>query len=105
MNHQLPYFRFAQKRLSDSSNISCLTINKSSAPIGLANVLDIVRHDISHENDLQFHRLTFRSGYTLCIEANSQNVTVRGSSISSADSLCGTHTLLMDPGKSEARQI
>lgn len=99
MNNHLPYFRSPLKNSMAHSTISCLTINQPDAPLGLANLLDIVRHDITQENDRQLHRLTFSSGYILSIEANSHSVTVRGTDISSTDSLCGKLTLLLDPGK------
>lgn len=99
MNNYLPYFRLPKKKTTANSTTSCLTINQPEAPLGLANLLDIIRHDISQEHDRQLHRLTFSSGHTLYIEANSHGVTVRGTDISSTDSACGKLTLLLDPGK------
>ena len=99
MNHHLPYFRLPQKKVGSQPTISCMTINQAEAPLGLMNLLDIVRHDVCQENGQQTHQLTFRSGHILSIKANSRQVTVRGTKIISSDSVCGKLTLLMDPGK------
>jgi|GEM_PF-2839775 len=67
--------------LIENNERSCLTINIPKAFLALENLLDLTQHEISHEVGRCMHRLTFKSGETLCIEADSREVTVRGSRI------------------------
>lgn len=80
---------------------SCLTINIPGATVGLDNLLDLVHHEIIQDQQKHIHRLTFKSGKTLYIEADRQWVTVRGTRINyhtPADAPCAT--LLGDPAHS-----
>ncbi|MCS3467671.1 hypothetical protein M2401_001396 [Pseudomonas sp. JUb42] len=79
---------------------NCLTINIPNSTLGLDNLLDLVRHEIIHEQQKHIHRLTFKSGRTLHIEADQQWVTVRGAHINyrtPAD--MPSATLLGDPAQ------
>ncbi|MEF9671678.1 hypothetical protein QNM99_00805 [Pseudomonas sp. PCH446] len=60
----------------------------------------MISHEISRENNQQIHRLTFKSGQTLCIKADSQLTTVRGRRINfHADSTYPYTTFLDDPAR------
>ncbi|MDY7562619.1 hypothetical protein QN382_22010 [Pseudomonas sp. 10B1] len=86
------------KCTSDTGNTSCLTINEPGSFLGLSNLLDLVRHEISHEHDKQIHRLTFKSGQTLFIKADARAVTVRGARINfNSDAKFPSTTYLCDP--------
>lgn len=79
---------------------SCLTINIPGSPLGLDNLLDLVHHEIIHDQQKHIHRLTFKSGKTLHIEANQHWVTVRGAHINyrtPADN--PSATMLSDPAR------
>lgn len=81
-------------------SISCLTINQSGSTLGLSNLLDLINHEICQEENQQIHRLTFKSGETLCIKADPRTITVRGSRINFySDSNFPHATLLGDPAK------
>lgn len=80
--------------------ISCLTINQSGSILGLSNILDLINHEICQEENQQVHRLTFKSGETLCIKADPRTITVRGARINFySDSTFPYSTLLGDPAK------
>lgn len=80
---------------------SCLTINIPDATLGLDNLLDLVHHEIIQDQQTHIHRLTFKSGKTLYIEAGQHWVTVRGAHINyrtAPDAPCAT--ILSDPARS-----
>lgn len=80
--------------------LSCLTINQSGSTLGLSNLLDLINHEICQEENQQVHRLTFKSGETLCIKADPRTITVRGARINFySDSAFPYSTLLGDPAK------
>lgn len=83
---------------SEAGNTSCLTINQPGSILGLSNLLDLISHEISQENDKQIHRLTFKSGQTLYIKADSRAVTVRGARINfDSDTRFPSTNFLSDP--------
>jgi len=97
---QYRYFQQALRPTELSDRESCLTINQSGSPLGLINLLDLISHEIHQEDNQQFHRLTFKSGQTLCINANAQLITVRGSRVNfHADSHYPYATYLGDPAR------
>ncbi|NWB95991.1 hypothetical protein HX882_08835 [Pseudomonas gingeri] len=108
MSHTLSEYHYFQRSLGTVPNTetsSCLTINQAGSPLGLSNLLDLISHEISRENNQQIHRLTFKSGQTLCIKADSELVTVRGRRINfHADSTYPYTTFLEDPARSGSRQ-
>ena len=83
---------------SEAGSISCLTINQSGAMLGLSNLLDLVSHEISQEHGKHIHRLTFKSGQTLYIKADTRSVTVKGAHINfHSDTRHPLSTFLKDP--------
>ena len=103
MSHTLNEYAYFQRPLGTvprAETSSCLTINQAGSPLGLSNLLDLISHEISRENNQQIHRLTFKSGQTLCIKADSQLITVRGRRINfHADSAYPYTTFLEDPAR------
>ncbi len=95
------YPRFQTRTTAlDNNHSSCLTLNQPGSTLGLSNLLDLIGHEICQEDDQQVHRLTFKSGQTLWIKADSRMVTVRGQYInfrSECDS--SLSTLLGDPAR------
>jgi len=92
------YFRIPTCNAEPPAQASCLTINQPGSELGLSNLLDLIGHEICQEDDKQIHRLTFKSGQTLCIKADSRQVTVRGARINfRSDSKYPYATLLSDP--------
>ncbi|WP_248799050.1 hypothetical protein [Pseudomonas sp. MWU13-2105] len=104
MSHTLSEYHYFQRPSGTGPNAetsSCLTINQSGSPLGLGNLLDLISHEISRENNQQIHRLTFKSGQTLWIKADSQLITVRGRRINfHADPAYPYTTFLEDPARS-----
>lgn len=95
------YPRFQTRTTApDSSHSSCLTLNQPGSTLGLTNLLDLIGHEICQEDDQQVHRLTFKSGQTLWIKADSRMVTVRGKHINfRSDPESPFSTLLGDPAR------
>lgn len=95
------YLRINTRGTPSSGVSSCLTINEPGSEIGLSNLLDLIGHEIRQEDEQEIHRLTFKSGQTLCIKADAHTVTIRGAHINfnTNPSLPQT-TLLSDPAKS-----
>jgi hypothetical protein len=84
----------------ENNERSCLTINIPRACLALDNLLDLIRHEISHEMGRSTHRLTFKSGETLCIEADARGITVRGARIHfSPHPTQPSSTVLGDPAR------
>ncbi|WP_338521988.1 hypothetical protein NUH87_17335 [Pseudomonas batumici] len=103
MSHTVSEYHYFQQPLGTAAaadTSSCLTINQPGSPLGLSNLLDLISHEISRENNQQIHRLTFKSGQTLCIKADPQWITVRGRRINfHADSTYPYTTFLEDPAR------
>ena len=103
MSHTLSEYHYFQRPLGtvpSAETSSCLTINQPGSPLGLSNLLDLISHEISREDNQQIHRLTFKSGQTLCIKADAQLTTVRGRRINfHADPTYPYTTFLEDPAR------
>ncbi|WP_075122371.1 hypothetical protein [Pseudomonas chlororaphis] len=59
-----------------------VAFGKPDATIGLTNLLDLDTHEIVQEEGRQVHRLTFKSGHSVTIEANDKAVEVKGARLS-----------------------
>ncbi|WP_407313808.1 hypothetical protein [Pseudomonas sp. nanlin1] len=81
MNKYNP-IHFPLRRLGPSRRTSCLTINQPGAKLALMNLLDVVSHEITDNQDHQTHRLTFKSGEVLMIDAKECWINVRGAYVS-----------------------
>lgn len=85
---------------------SCLTINLPGAPLGLSNLLDLTEHEILEAPGRQVHRLTFKSGEVLYVNADNHGVTVRGARVNFQ---CHDHrpgeTFISDPASSRAAGV
>ena len=66
---------------------SCLTLNNGGARLALSNLLDLTGHEIFSEYGRQVHRLTFKSGEVVHIEAGLHHVTVRGTGVATYDGM------------------
>lgn len=90
---------------TDEEANSCLTLNTSSARLALANLLDLTAHEIHAEYGRQIHRLTFKSGEVVTIDAGLQCVTVRGTGVAAYEAMpppCTT-TFIGDPAYKRKR--
>ncbi|NVZ63120.1 hypothetical protein HX867_13595 [Pseudomonas gingeri] len=101
MSRDLSHYRYFQRPtrpVGHSSRMNCLTINQPGARLALNNLLDLISHEIRQEDDEKVHRLTFKSGQTLCITVEASLITVRGQRIDfHADSHYPYTTYLEDP--------
>ena len=89
---------------NDETN-SCLTLNTSNARLALANLLDLTAHEIYSEYGRQLHRLTFKSGEVVTVEAGLHHVTVRGTGVAGYDVAPppSTTTFIGDPARTYQR--
>ncbi len=95
------YFQRPPRPVGHSSRMSCLTINQPGARLALNNLLDLISHEIHQQDDEKVHRLTFKSGQTLCITVDASLITVRGPRIDfHTDSHYPSTTYLEDPALS-----
>lgn len=89
-------------RLGETASHAVEPVNHVSfgtpdATIGLTNLLDLDTHEIVQEEGRQVHRLTFKSGHSVTIEANDKAVEVKGARLSI---IAATQAaLLHDPAK------
>ncbi|NWA04105.1 hypothetical protein [Pseudomonas gingeri] len=96
--NQYRYFQRSPRPAGHSGRTSCLTINQPGARLALNNLLDLISHEIRQEDDEKVHRLTFKSGQTLCITIDASLITVRGSRVDfHTDSRYPHTTYLEDP--------
>ncbi|QXI28536.1 hypothetical protein [Pseudomonas vanderleydeniana] len=99
--NQYCFFQPPSGPFGASSGVSCLTINQPGSRLALNNLLDVISHEIRQEDNEKVHRLTFRSGQTLCIKVDANLITVRGPRISfHSDSRYPQVTYLEDPALS-----
>lgn len=84
---------------NDEEANSCLTLNTGHARLALANLLDLTGHEIHTQYGRQMHRLTFKSGEVVTIDAGLRCVTVRGTGVAAYEAMpppCAT-TFIEDP--------
>lgn len=88
----------------DEAN-SCLTLNTANARLALANLLDLTGHEIHTEYGRKIHRLTFKSGEVVNIEAGPHHVTVRGTDVTGYDAIAppSITTFISDPASNRWR--
>ena len=90
---------------NDEEANSCLTLNTGKARLALANLLDLTGHEIHTEYGRQIHRLTFKSGEVVTIEAGVYQTTVRGKGVAGFDTVAppSTTTFISDPARNWGR--
>lgn len=90
---------------NDEEANSCLTLNTGNARLALANLLDLTGHEIHTEYGRQMHRLTFKSGEVVTIEAGLHYVTVRGTGGAGYDAVPppSATTFIGDPARKQKR--
>ena len=89
---------------NDEAN-SCLTLNTGNPRLALTILLDLTAHEIYTEYGRQMHRLTFKSGEVVNIEAGLHHVTVRGTGVAGYDAVAppSTTTFIGDPARRQKR--
>ena len=76
------FIRLGETASRASEPVNHVSFRKPDATIGLTNLLDLDTHEIVREEGRQVHRLTFKSGHSVTIEANDQAVEVKGARLS-----------------------
>ncbi|SEH88302.1 hypothetical protein [Pseudomonas asplenii] len=101
--NQYCFFQPPSGSFGNHSGVSCLTINQPGSRLALNNLLDVISHEIRQEDNENVHRLTFKSGQTLCIKVGANLITVRGPRISfHSDARHPQVTYLEDPALSNS---
>lgn len=102
-SHNFP--RHPVPRHNDEEANSCLTLNTGNARLALANLLDLTAHEIHTEYGRQIHRLTFKSGEVVSVEAGLHHVTVRGTGVAGCEAVAppSITTFIGDPARKRQR--
>lgn len=76
------FIRLGEAASRAAEPVNSVLFRRPDATIGLTNLLDLDTHEIVREDGRQVHRLTFKSGHSVTVEANDEAVEVKGARLS-----------------------